>query len=1312
MKTLFNIIILLFALILNNLVSVQAKQITSAKRLFDIDCSRINKDQISLLVKYKNSKEVSLKSDYFHRISSRDLVKSSSPQTKLVKKYYSAKALKLKKELGKVKVLNYSVDNPITCRDYQRIIFALNSDPAVEYAEPNYLIFVEDLQAVPNDPYSLPLEFARNTSPTTQWYLNLINAYDAYDISEGDDIVVAVVDTGIDYNHPDLWNNIWVNPDLVSDRNADDKINLDDLDLNGNKFIDANEIIENAIGFDFIGSDADPIESFDVASKNQFSYGKNIYAGHGTHVAGIIAAESNNNLGIAGIAPKAKILPVRALNFNAGAGSAESSSSLDIMISALNYVAELNVSQVVNNSWGIAGNDFSSQTLEDSFELLAARNMISIASAGNDRISEKNYPAAYDSVVAVAASPSTRFASFSNFGEWVDIAAPGDVILSTAMRVPENEISDFNNLCGTDCLFDEQTNYWYTDLKGTSMSAPIISGLAALMRKRNPNLTVNNFKKIIKSSVQDFPIDGQDETRDIYYIGTGLVDIVNSLNNATLTEFPVANLSDDTYIVTDSLSLQGIASAANFNRYTIEILPENKAYFPSKRVYEASFQTPVNSQGTLANIDFSAIPDGNYTLLLKVFNSTNTFTSAAAKIHKGLISAPSNFAQHDAGSQADSKITLRWEYLIAEAETSGVSSFELYKNDQLLSTIDLNDTIFSGRVDTYRYEYIDTNVTAGTEYTYKLRAVSSSLGNSDFLSLSITTAATSSREKYQAYAAVIGAIGFKPGEDGYIGLNAKTKRVGAIHRSGDFLYLADGQALRVINFNDLSLSTVAGSLRFTEEYKDAIGAEARFPNLIDIGELSDGSIIISTQPEASPDIPLSNFSERGRESANELNPNIKAKLRKYNPSTGEVSRYLATATESIQGVREFTVLPNDSLVVIDRPSEHFKDSDGAIRNLNNPQDRLLMISASGVVEVLISNERLRSFIGDDLYKKNQFPSAAEYTRAYKIQDLCLSKLDSDIVYFASLHQIFQYKISTDQLSLLTGKNDRTIRLGVNGNLEETTFRAINHIDCDSQDNLFVDDQFQGMRRIVISGAEAGSQTIFSESIDTAASSLDLNNLYGEATFPISLSIDALYIDSLDSIHFVHAIPRSKRSQGNVSIIETTNFLSKAILESNIATEFKFIDPNFVPPQEEADENESDDDSESGEDDSESGEDDIDLGNDNLSNLSHFFKDRFGYFPKDTSSSTFNDKFLGADADSLSDQDMQKFQLIDFLLNSSGSYDKSQRRELMKNYRQARKASKKQNGDSSVANIQFDFNSDNKVNKQDRNFIRSVIRDLR
>jgi len=318
-------------------------------------------------------------------------------------------------------------------------------DPSIEYAEPNWKRYAyQDGEPPVNDKYFQYMWGLHNTGqeiiPGTgiagvpDADIDAPEAWQVFDSSEP--VIVAVIDTGIQYYHPDLKDNMWVNPGEIPD---------DGIDNDGNGFVD------DVYGWDFFWNDN---TVYDVTDKES----------HGTHTAGTIAAVGNNEIGVVGVAWKANV-KIMALKFLGPGGGYDSDA-----IKAFNYAAEMGAT-LTSNSWGGGG---YGKALREAIE---ASGMLAICAAGNsasDNDAVPHYPSSYvsENIIAVAASDwNDEMASFSCWGEEsVDIAAPGHWILSTYPNKADYSLSG------------------YAWAGGTSMATPHVAGVAALLAAARPDV--------------------------------------------------------------------------------------------------------------------------------------------------------------------------------------------------------------------------------------------------------------------------------------------------------------------------------------------------------------------------------------------------------------------------------------------------------------------------------------------------------------------------------------------------------------------------------------------------------------------------------------------------------------------------------------------------------------------------------------------------------------------------------------------------------------------------------------------------------
>lgn len=312
--------------------------------------------------------------------------------------------------------------------------------PEVEYAEPWFIYPVDGVSAfTPNDAL-----YAQ------QWALTKVHADGAWGITQGDtSVVIGIVDTGVQWDHPDLAANIWTNPgETGTDGSGNDKrTNGTDDDGNGYK--------DDWHGWDFGGADFNnPVDDNDPGPR-----GGN--TAHGTHVAGIASAVTNNAIGVAGMGFKCRILPVKTScdNDTRGFGSAY----ILFGFEGIKYAVDRGA-RIINCSWGGPG---ASQLEQQVIDYAISKGAIVIAAAGNSGTSALHFPAAYRGVLSVAwTGTADAKASLSNYGASVDLAAPGDAILSTYYP-----------------------NTYTAQLSGTSMASPLAAGICALVLSQNPGLS-------------------------------------------------------------------------------------------------------------------------------------------------------------------------------------------------------------------------------------------------------------------------------------------------------------------------------------------------------------------------------------------------------------------------------------------------------------------------------------------------------------------------------------------------------------------------------------------------------------------------------------------------------------------------------------------------------------------------------------------------------------------------------------------------------------------------------------------------------
>lgn len=348
-----------------------------------------------------------------------------------------------------------------------------------EIVEPE---FVNKMSFNPNDP-----------STSQQYYLDLINAYEAWDVTQGsEEVVIAIIDSGGDLDHPDLAANIYNNPDEIAGNGLDD---------------DTDGYIDNVNGWDFVGGDTLNIFNSSFSGDNDPNLkqvGDPGVLTHGVWVAGCASAATNNGVGIAGVGFKSKLLFTKHTADNQNPQSLSVFFGYDGILYAASTLAADNVSRkIINCSWG---GSFRSQIAQDlityvTFDL----GCLVIGAAGNENSEAPHFPSGYDYVLSVAATNQNDVkASFSNTGYTVDISAPGVSILST------------------------EYNDQYGSVQGTSFSCPIVAGAAALLWAHNSGLTALQVAEQLRAS-SDASIYSKNATSQKDKLGKGRLDIASAL---------------------------------------------------------------------------------------------------------------------------------------------------------------------------------------------------------------------------------------------------------------------------------------------------------------------------------------------------------------------------------------------------------------------------------------------------------------------------------------------------------------------------------------------------------------------------------------------------------------------------------------------------------------------------------------------------------------------------------------------------------------------------------------------------------------
>lgn len=385
----------------------------------------------------------------------------------------------------------------------------LMKNPEIAYACPVYVRFTNDF--VPNDP-----------RVSTQYALEQLNMFKAWEISKGSsDVLIGIVDSGTNFNHPDLTANLWTNPEEVPNNGVDD---------------DGNGKVDDVHGWDFVGTT--DINRFDAGYYDEDNDPRNTVNTHGTSVAGCAAATTNNSLSVASTGFNCKYVPVKCgSNFSNRTGIYRG-------YEAMVYAAELGA-DIINCSWG--GYGYSASERDMMNYIIYQRNCLVVCAASND--SKDNdiydyYPANYDGVLSVGATnEQSEAAYFSNYGYIVDVFAPGDEVYSTKGTSGEEKVS------------------------GTSFSSPLVAGIAGLIKSIHPNWTPAQIASQLRSTCKQVIVSK--EGNEQYF---GIVDAYKALeynyqdNNKTIPGLEVIS-----YEFTDN----GTAYLNNYSKRSIKFTITN-----------------------------------------------------------------------------------------------------------------------------------------------------------------------------------------------------------------------------------------------------------------------------------------------------------------------------------------------------------------------------------------------------------------------------------------------------------------------------------------------------------------------------------------------------------------------------------------------------------------------------------------------------------------------------------------------------------------------------------------------------------------
>ncbi|MFN6364317.1 MAG: S8 family serine peptidase, partial [Aphanizomenon sp.] len=502
------------------------------------------------------------------------------------------------------------------------------NNPTFKYIEPDYTITTA--ATIPNDPSFGQLWGLNNTGQSGGTPDADIDAPEAWDIQKGNpNLVIGVIDTGVDYNHTDLVGNIWTNAGEIAG---------DGIDNDNNGYID------DIRGWDFAYNDNNPMD----------------VQGHGTHVSGTIAGKGNNGVGVTGVAWNAKIMPLKFLN-DSGSGSTSNA------ILAINYATAKGV-KLTNNSWGGGG---YSQALYDAINAAGQQGALFIAAAGN---SSQNtdinpaYPASYNlaNIISVASTTNTDgLSSFSNYGlTSVDLGAPGSGIYST---LPNNS---------------------YGTYSGTSMASPHVAGAAALVWSQNPTWTAQQVKNTLMNTGDSIAalagktVSGKRLNVFNALAAANLPSVTVSVSPATVQEDGATNLVytftrtnlNLSSPLTVNFGASGIANAAPVGSdpadYSV-ITNGSVTFNPTTKLGTVTFAANATTATVVVDPIADTVQENNESVILTV-NSGTGYIGGSPNTATGTIISEEGFTTYFSDDFANNTKgwTLGTEWQIGAAKTS------------------------------------------------------------------------------------------------------------------------------------------------------------------------------------------------------------------------------------------------------------------------------------------------------------------------------------------------------------------------------------------------------------------------------------------------------------------------------------------------------------------------------------------------------------------------------------------------------------------------------------------------------------------
>ncbi|MCI4667603.1 MAG: S8 family serine peptidase [Bacteroidia bacterium] len=449
---------------------------------------------------------------------------------------------------------------------------------------------MEKVDYIPND-----------DSLSQQWHHNFIQSFKAWDITRGNpNVKIGVIDTGLDFEHPEFEGQVWVNPAEDANGNgkfdpwpADETRNGITGDFNGVD-ADGNGFVDDVVGYDFTDQPRSPFGG-DFLFEDPYPFDDNI---HGTAVSGVIHAKANNQIGIAGVAPDCKLVVLRA--FAQTGGGEDDDISRAIIYAADNGVDVLNLS---------FGDNYPSIMMHEAIKYAYNKGVTMVSSAGNGSGDDLHYPSNYSEVISVSAStynPTNNFESLwplSSYGLTVDLCAPGADILTTSI-LDTSSTGEVRQ---------------YLRIQGTSFAAPMVAATAGLLISQRGKLSPQQLRGILTSSTDDISEVGWD-----HFTGAGRLNIFKALRAAGTSRVQISSPVNDGGSAKNEVAVIGTVLDPEFLSYHIEYQAGTEGQ--GDWISIKSDQNRQIIDDTLAIWQLDTLAEGEYTLRIRL-EKTNGFTA-------------------------------------------------------------------------------------------------------------------------------------------------------------------------------------------------------------------------------------------------------------------------------------------------------------------------------------------------------------------------------------------------------------------------------------------------------------------------------------------------------------------------------------------------------------------------------------------------------------------------------------------------------------------------------------------------------------